>query len=109
MSADVLCRLADLDATGAKEVVLEKDGGRFPIFVIRSAGHIVGYVALGSVIRSHAEATTPDGNRWRLVEFTSKPGWILRSDFIDVSKRGDRLLEAAPTELPLSPDFRCSH
>ena len=44
MSAEVLCRLADLDATGAKEIVLEKDGGRFPIFVIRSAGRIVGYV-----------------------------------------------------------------
>jgi len=43
MAETVLCRLADLDATGAKEIVLEKDGGRYPVFVIRAGGKILGY------------------------------------------------------------------
>ncbi len=40
----VLCTLSDLDATGAKEIVLEKDNGRYPVFVVRAAGRIIGYV-----------------------------------------------------------------
>ena len=43
MAAQELCRLSDLDATGAKEVVLTRDSGRFPVFVIRHAGRILGY------------------------------------------------------------------
>jgi nitrite reductase/ring-hydroxylating ferredoxin subunit len=43
MTARVLCRLADLDATGAKEIVLSKDGGRYPVFVARVGDRIVGY------------------------------------------------------------------
>ncbi len=39
-----LCSLSDLDATGAKEIVLDKDGGRFPIFIIRHGDRILGYV-----------------------------------------------------------------
>ncbi len=30
-----LCSLADLGATGAKEIVLTKDGARYPVFVIK--------------------------------------------------------------------------
>ncbi len=40
----VLCTLKDLDVTGAKEIVLERDGGRFPVFVVRFADQIMGYV-----------------------------------------------------------------
>ncbi len=40
----VLCTLSDLDATGAKEIVLDKDGGRSPVFVVRFADRVVGYV-----------------------------------------------------------------
>ena len=39
-----LCRLADLAETGTKEIVLERDGGRFPVFVVRTAAGIRGYV-----------------------------------------------------------------
>jgi nitrite reductase/ring-hydroxylating ferredoxin subunit len=44
MSGEVLCRQEDLNATGAKEIVLARDGGRFPVFVVRFAGRILGYV-----------------------------------------------------------------
>lgn len=40
----VLCAVSDLDATGAKEIVLERDGGLYPVFVIRAAGRVTGYV-----------------------------------------------------------------
>ena len=39
----VLCTVSDLDDTGAKEIVLDKDGGRYPVFVVRAAGRIIGY------------------------------------------------------------------
>jgi nitrite reductase/ring-hydroxylating ferredoxin subunit len=42
--ARVLCRLEDLDATGAKEIVLNKDGARVPVFVLKYHEHILGYV-----------------------------------------------------------------
>lgn len=42
--AQVLCRLEDLDATGAKEIVLNKDGARVPVFVLKYSEHILGYV-----------------------------------------------------------------
>jgi len=40
----VLCRLDDLDATGAKEIVLDDYGVRLPVFVVRYNGRILGYV-----------------------------------------------------------------
>jgi len=40
----VLCSLADLDATGAKEIVLNQDGARVPVFVLNYRGNILGYV-----------------------------------------------------------------
>lgn len=43
MTEQVLCRLSDLDATGTKEIVLDRDGGRYPVFVIRYADRILGY------------------------------------------------------------------
>lgn len=40
-----LCRLAALDATGAKEIVLtDAAGGRLSVFVVRHGAGIVGYV-----------------------------------------------------------------
>jgi nitrite reductase/ring-hydroxylating ferredoxin subunit len=42
--ARVLCSLVDLDATGAKEIVLNKDGARVPVFVLNYRGNILGYV-----------------------------------------------------------------
>jgi nitrite reductase/ring-hydroxylating ferredoxin subunit len=41
---EILCALSDLDATGAKEIVLTRDGARVPVFVIKWAGGIRGYV-----------------------------------------------------------------
>ncbi len=41
--ARVLCALADLAATGAKEIVLTKDGGRYPVFVIRHGDGVRAY------------------------------------------------------------------
>ncbi len=43
MAEEVLCRLSDLDATGAKEIVLARDGGRYAFFVIRYEGRILGF------------------------------------------------------------------
>jgi len=40
----VLCRLDDLNATGAKEIVLNKDGARVPVFVLKYGDHILGYL-----------------------------------------------------------------
>jgi nitrite reductase/ring-hydroxylating ferredoxin subunit len=41
----VLCTLADLDATGAKEFVYtDDDGARVSVFVVRYDGHIFGYL-----------------------------------------------------------------
>ena len=39
-----LCRRADLDATGAKEIVLDQDGARLPVFVLKFGDRILGYV-----------------------------------------------------------------
>ena len=44
MAAQLLCRLSDLDATGAKEIVLDKDGARLPVFVVKYGPRILGYV-----------------------------------------------------------------
>ncbi|MSO72774.1 MAG: Rieske (2Fe-2S) protein [Rhodospirillaceae bacterium] len=44
MVEQVLCRLTDLDATGAREIVLDRDGARFPVFVVRVGAEIRGYV-----------------------------------------------------------------
>jgi nitrite reductase/ring-hydroxylating ferredoxin subunit len=44
MSAQILCRLSDLDATGAKEIVLNKDGARVPVFVVKFGERVLGYV-----------------------------------------------------------------
>jgi nitrite reductase/ring-hydroxylating ferredoxin subunit len=41
--ARVLCTFADLDATGAHEIVLTKDGARYPVFVIRHGAEVRGY------------------------------------------------------------------
>ena len=42
--ARVLCAVADLDATGAKEIVLTKDDGRYPVFVVKVDSGVLGYV-----------------------------------------------------------------
>ena len=47
----------------------------------RPGGTIVGYIGVGDIVRSIAEATTPDGNRWRLTELNGAPAWLLRIDF----------------------------
>jgi nitrite reductase/ring-hydroxylating ferredoxin subunit len=39
-----LCSLADLDATGAKEIVLDDGGVRLPVFVVRHGDAVLGYV-----------------------------------------------------------------
>jgi nitrite reductase/ring-hydroxylating ferredoxin subunit len=44
MTGQPLCRLEDLSATGAKEIILDKDGARFPVFVVKYGLHIFGYV-----------------------------------------------------------------
>jgi nitrite reductase/ring-hydroxylating ferredoxin subunit len=44
VNARALCRLDDLAATGAKEIVLSKDGGRYPVFVVEVDGSLRGYV-----------------------------------------------------------------
>jgi len=44
MTGQVLCRVKDLDATGAKEIVLDQDGARFPVFVVKWDARIYGYV-----------------------------------------------------------------
>ncbi|MSO96886.1 MAG: Rieske (2Fe-2S) protein [Rhodospirillaceae bacterium] len=40
----ILCALADLSATGAKEVVLSEDGARISVFVVQHEGKVLGYV-----------------------------------------------------------------
>ncbi|MDX2143803.1 MAG: Rieske (2Fe-2S) protein [Rhodospirillaceae bacterium] len=40
----VLCRLADLDATGAKEIVREEQGERLSVFVVKHGAGVIGYV-----------------------------------------------------------------
>ena len=42
--ARILCALSDLDATGAKEIILTRDGARYPVFVAKVGLDILGYV-----------------------------------------------------------------
>jgi len=39
-----LCTLADLAATGAKEVILDDNGARISIFIIKHGDGVLGYV-----------------------------------------------------------------
>jgi nitrite reductase/ring-hydroxylating ferredoxin subunit len=39
----VLCRLADLEATGAKEAVVDDAGIRHPIFIVKHDGGVAAY------------------------------------------------------------------
>jgi nitrite reductase/ring-hydroxylating ferredoxin subunit len=39
----VLCSLADLAATGAREIVLMKGDARYPVFVVRFGAEVRGY------------------------------------------------------------------
>lgn len=39
-----ICRLGDLAATGAREIVLTRDGARFPVFVVQCGDLVLGYV-----------------------------------------------------------------
>lgn len=50
---------------------------------------IVGHIEAGGIIRTLGEATSADGNVWRLTEYGGKPGWILRSDFAPLVPGGD--------------------
>jgi nitrite reductase/ring-hydroxylating ferredoxin subunit len=40
----LLCRLADLEATGAKEIIVEDAGVRRAVFVVRHTGGVSAYV-----------------------------------------------------------------
>ena len=51
-------------------------------------------LADGTEISSLAEARTPDGNNWRLVEHDG-PAWLLRSDFEPVQPGGSPALDSA--------------
>lgn len=63
----------------------------------RAAGVIVGHIEVGQIIRTIAEAETPDGNRWRQTKFGGQPGWILRSDFDPLVQGGDPSVAAELT------------
>jgi nitrite reductase/ring-hydroxylating ferredoxin subunit len=39
-----LCRLADLQATGAKEIIRDVKGERLSVFVVRHGGQVLAYV-----------------------------------------------------------------
>ncbi len=39
-----LCHALDLDATGAKEIVLEQNGARVSVFVVKNGEEVLGYV-----------------------------------------------------------------
>jgi hypothetical protein len=60
----------------------------------RAGGVIVGWVEVGEIIRTIAEAKTDDGNVWRLTERAQDPGWLLRSDFVALVQGGDAALHA---------------
>jgi hypothetical protein len=60
----------------------------------RAAGVIVGWVEVGEIVRTIAEAKTDDGNVWRLTERAQDPGWLLRSDFVALVQGGDAALHA---------------
>jgi nitrite reductase/ring-hydroxylating ferredoxin subunit len=42
--AFVLCQLRDLEATNAKEIVLEREDGRLSVFIVRVGERVAGYV-----------------------------------------------------------------
>jgi hypothetical protein len=60
----------------------------------RKTGVIVGYVEPGQIVRTIVEGTTPDGERWRVTERGSDPGFLLRSDFYPLVPGGDPELDA---------------
>lgn len=43
-ASGILCDLADIDDPGAKGFVVEKDGTRLRVFVVRRGGEVFGYV-----------------------------------------------------------------
>lgn len=63
----------------------------------RPGGTIIGYIETTQIVRTIAEATTADGNVWRLTEFNGKPGWLLRSDFNPLVQGGDPATDAGLT------------
>lgn len=40
----VLCHVADLEATGAKEIIFDDEGARTSVFVVKHGGRVLGYV-----------------------------------------------------------------
>ena len=44
MAEQALCQISDLDPTGAKEVVLDQDGARLAVFIVKCGAEIRGYV-----------------------------------------------------------------
>lgn len=60
-------------------------------------GPITGYIELGTIVRTIAEATTKDGNNWRLTEINGVPAWLLRADFNPVVQGGDPAVDAGLT------------
>lgn len=60
-------------------------------------GPIAGYIELGTIVRTIAEATTKDGNNWRLTEIGGRPAWLLRADFNPVVQGGDPAVDAGLT------------
>jgi hypothetical protein len=60
----------------------------------RKLGIIVGYIELGQIVRTIAEAKTLDGERWRVTERGQDPGFLLRSDFSPLVPGGDPALHA---------------
>lgn len=74
----------------------------------RAKGTVVGWIEAGTVVRTIAEATTSDGNVWRLTEYGGDPGWLLRSDLVPVSPGGDPAVDDPLHDYierkPLNPD-----
>ena len=63
---------------------------------IRSSA-IIGYIEFGQIVRTIVEASTPDGNGWRLTEVNNKPVWLLRSDFNPLTQGGDPVVDQGLT------------
>lgn len=62
------------------------------------AAAVAGYIEPGQIVRSIAEATTVDGNSWRLTEVNASPAWLLRADFNPVTPGGDPVVDAGLTK-----------
>jgi len=60
----------------------------------RGAGTIIGWIEVGTIVRTIAEAETPDGERWRLTEFAAQTGWLLRSDLAPLVQGGEPKTDA---------------